>query len=304
MEKHAMYALHEEFSQLAEGKIQVPARSLESYVESALNPDVSKFHQKMVMKSGPLFKHFLASLPCIGEELARVGTALNRLSNCTGKHRRLFEADAFDGTFGRTLAEINCGGIESVCCSPNPLNHEIFYRAQDNQWSQHLAVGFDQIQLCHEQRAFDYFYEMAAFQFYGPNRNPLLTKASNLLSSSGVGIFLEKCTVGDDDAYRKNEDLKDRYHKARYFTDDEIEWKKTAMLSRMMAGEVSVFDLQAHLSSLFKYVDLAWQGGNFFEFIVFNDADVRKAFWDLCPGIVEPDYFKDMYRPLSVREDT
>lgn len=294
----AMYALRDHFSQLANGSIQVPSQPLVSYIKDSLEPEVAQFYQGMQGRSGPLFKHFLASLPCIGEELSRVGTTIKRLQKATGEQGHLFEADAFDGTFGRTVAETTLGQIRSVCCSPNAFNHEVFLRANDHNWSQHHAVGIDQINL--KQQQFDFFYEMAAFQFYGPERATLLKKSARLLSGNGVGFFLEKCKVGDESTYQKNEDIKDQFHKSRYFTREEVEWKKSMMLSQMKVGEISVHALEKQLRSLFKYVDLMWQGGNFFEFVVFNDAQTRETFWGVCPAISEPDYFKHQHRPLSL----
>lgn len=81
-------------------------------------PQVLDYHDRLIAGAGPLFSHFLASVPYILEELARVGVALTRLAQVNskdiGQTFSLFEVDAFDGTNGRALTGHSHGLIRRV----------------------------------------------------------------------------------------------------------------------------------------------------------------------------------------------
>ncbi|MEK6296560.1 MAG: hypothetical protein V4793_35375, partial [Paraburkholderia tropica] len=74
LENAPMIRMAEYFHSLATGSTQVPRQSVSSRVRHLLrDPEVLAYHDMMVAEAGPLFTHFLASVPAILEEMARVG---------------------------------------------------------------------------------------------------------------------------------------------------------------------------------------------------------------------------------------
>jgi hypothetical protein len=88
LQQSAMLKLAGHFHSLATGASQVPLQSLDSHLRSEIHdPQVLDYHDRLIAGAGPLFSHFLASVPYILEELGRVGVALTRLAQADGKKK-------------------------------------------------------------------------------------------------------------------------------------------------------------------------------------------------------------------------
>jgi hypothetical protein len=81
LQQSSMIRLAQQFEQLATGAAQVPRQPVLTRIRNRIaDTDVLEYHDRLVPKAGPLFSHFLASIPGILEEVSRVGVALSRLS--------------------------------------------------------------------------------------------------------------------------------------------------------------------------------------------------------------------------------
>ncbi|MCG3039929.1 acyl--CoA ligase [Streptomyces sp. S1A] len=301
----SMTGLADRFEAIATGRDQVPRVPVRSTIRDAF-PDrlLLDYQDAMVERSGPLFRHFLASVPGILEELSRVGVALARLAERRarpgGRGLTFYEADAFDGSNGRTLAAFADGRVTTLTSSPNRANEQWFHTWADPARSRYFPGS-----LFHLDRAglraapqyapfrdgFDVVYETAAFQFYGKDRAAQTAHLAEVLRPGGLAFFLEKLNHPDPREYERRERVKDEVHKARYFPPEEIERKRREMLTRMADGQVEFDDLVKTLGDRFAHVHLLWNGTNFYEFVACDDAGTLAEFLELAGEPFIPDGF-------------
>ncbi|WDM57314.1 class I SAM-dependent methyltransferase [Pseudomonas sp. NEEL19] len=304
LEQSAMLKLATYFHDLATGASQVPSQPLDSHIKSQIDdPQVLEYHDRLIAGAGPLFSHFLASVPYILEELSRVGVALSRLVSANpplaGQRYSMFEVDGFDGSNGRALAGHSKGLIVSFTCSPNLANQVVFERHADPAMSYFYPHSFFKVTTDLLQKreyhafkhGFDFIYEMAAFQFYSRDRGQQIDHIQRCLKPTGLVFFLEKLNHPDLKEYRRRERVKDEVFKTRYFTEDEIFWKREQMLAQMQNGQVSWDELASALSVRFKHVHMLWNSSNFCEFVASNDTQRIEQFLSLLGPIAQPPGF-------------
>jgi hypothetical protein len=104
-------------------------------------------------------------------------------------------------------------------------------------------------------------------------------------------FFLEKLNHEDLGQYLERERVKDNGFKTRYFSQEEIDWKRQQMLKQMQNGQVLMHELVEALSSHFKYVYLLWNSTNFYEFVATDDGAQLEQFLDLLGPVHQPDGF-------------
>ncbi|MCE0459885.1 class I SAM-dependent methyltransferase [Pseudomonas uvaldensis] len=304
LKSSSMLQLADHFHRLATGATQVPAQSLTSHIRHSIaDADVVAYHDRLVEDAGPLFLHFLASVPYILEEMARVGVALSRLSQARQATEPrtfgFFEIDAFDGSNGRALAAHSQGLISTFTTSPNQANQPHFDRHADPARSLFYPQSFLTLhpRLFAEEpyerfnEGFDYVYETAAFQFYTRDRKAQINHIKPLLKPGALVFFLEKLNHEDLGQYLERERVKDSGFKTRYFSEEEIDWKRQQMLEQMQNGQVLMHELVDALSSHFKYVYLLWNSTNFYEFVATDDGPRLEQFLSLLGPINQPEGF-------------
>lgn len=287
----AMFHLADRFDAIARGVDQVPRTPVRSSLRDRTDPEQLDYQDRMVGRAGPLFHHFLASVPAVLEEMARVGVALAGLAEDrarrAGRPFTFYEADAFDGTQGRTLAETARGQVRTLTSSPNHANRQWFDRDADPELSFFFpgslfaldegSVGADPALAAFHEGA-DAVYETAAFQFYGTDRAAQIDHLTRMLRPGGLAFFLEKLNHPDPQEYRERERAKDLFHKSRYFSAAEISRKRQEMLSSMHLGQVTFGALVRALGERFRHVHLLWNATNFYEFVACDDDETLQAF--------------------------
>ncbi|MCU7249863.1 class I SAM-dependent methyltransferase [Pseudomonas koreensis] len=304
LQQSAMLKLAEHFHSLATGASQVPLQSLHSHLRSQIDdPHVLDYHDRLIAGAGPLFSHFLASVPYILEELSRVGVALTRLAQASpreaGETFSLFEVDAFDGANGRALAGHSQGLIRSLTASPNRANQIPFEQHADPALSRFYPQSFFKVSPALLQtpeyqsfsQGFDFIYEMAAFQFYTRDRDRQIAHIRQFLKPGGLAFFLEKLNHPDPQEYQRREQIKDEAFKTRYFSEEEIRWKRQQMLEQMQNGQVTLEELVSALSARFKHVHLLWSSSNFCELVASDDSQQIERFLGLLGPVVQPAAF-------------
>ncbi|GAB2596141.1 hypothetical protein GCM10027168_31160 [Streptomyces capparidis] len=301
----SMVGLADRFDAIATGRDQVPRVPVRSTIRDRF-PDrrLLDYQDAMVERSGPLFQHFLASVPGILEEMSRVGVALadlaGRRAAREGRGLTFYEADAFDGSNGRTLAAFAEGRVTTLTSSPNRANERYFRTWADPARSRYFpgslflldrAVLREREEYAPFRDGVDVVYETAAFQFYGKDRAAQIAHLTEVLRPGGLAFFLEKLDHPDPLEYEHRERVKDEVHKARYFSPQEVERKKQEMLTRMVHGQVEFTDLVAALGERFEHVWLIWNGTNFHEFVACDDAELLAEFLELAGQPRIPDGF-------------
>lgn len=301
LQQSAMLKLAGHFHSLATGASQVPMQSLGSHLRAEIqDPLVLDYHDRLIEGAGPLFSHFLASVPYILEELSRIGAALTRLAEAnireTGQTFSLFEVDAFDGSNGRAVAGHSNGLIRSFTSSPNRANQVAFDRYADPALSRFypqsvFKVTPDLLQQPEYRlfsQGFDFIYEMAAFQFYSRDRDRQIAHIQQFLKPGGLVFFLEKLNHPDPEEYLRRERVKDEQFKTRYFSEEEIHWKRQQMLEQMQNGQVTFEELAGALCARFKCVHLLWNSSNFCEFVASDDPQQIERLVQLLGPVVQP----------------
>lgn len=301
----SMIGLADRFDAIATGRDQVPRVPVRSTIRDSIHDRrLLDYQDAMVETSGPLFQHFLASVPGILEEMSRVGIALSRLaerrSAVESRDFTFYEADAFDGTNGRTLAAFSQGRVKTLTSSPNKANEPWFHRYAEPRVSRYFPGSLFHLtsRTLHERDEYapfrdgvDFLYETAAFQFYGKERAAQIRHIADLLRPDGLAFFLEKLNHPDPQEYGRRERAKDEVHKAAYFTPEDIERKRQQMLLRMTDGQVEFDELVAALEDRFNHVHVIWHATNFYEFVASDDAGVLAEFLELAGGPFIPDEF-------------
>ncbi|CAG8865612.1 hypothetical protein PS627_01531 [Pseudomonas fluorescens] len=300
----AMFQLAEQFDQLAKGTRQVPKAPVDSHLKHLIqDKSIIEYHDLLIRESGPLFKHFLASVPYILEELCRIGVAISRYvasSENTGDPQFNFlDADAFDGSNARALASLSRGLINTLTTSPNQSNQRFFDEFRNPEFSSFFPRSILELTPAMLQNGsykkfstgFDFIYEMAAFQFYGNDRPHQITHIKKLLKSGGIVFFLEKLNHNDTEEYFHRERLKDNDFKHRYFTKEEILWKQNQMLEHMQSGQVVLSDLAQKIKENFRYAYLIWNSTNFYEIIASDDHTKIQSLMRKLGPTIQPDGF-------------
>lgn len=298
LEQSAMLQLASHFHNLATGASQVPLQSVASHLLH--DPRLLDYHDRLIAGAGPLFTHFLASVPYILEELCRIGVALAEVTQHSSRDAAqsvtLLELDAFDGSHGRALAGHSGGQVHSLTTSPNPANQAAFERHADARLSQFYPRSFltlvpSQLHLPPYQRfaeGFDFAYEMAAFQFYSQAREHHVAHVKRFLKADGLALFLEKLNHDDPHEYLRRERIKDEVFKTRYFSEAEINWKRQQMLNQMHNGQVTKAALLDVLRGQFRYVHLLWNSSNFYEFVASDNRERLEAFVASLEPVIQP----------------
>jgi len=78
---------------------------------------------------------------------------------------------------------------------------------------------------------------------YSPNRTKQIEFVTQHLKEGGIFVFVEKFQAAEVKDYQRREDQKDFGFKARYFSHDEIEGKKNAVLRTMFNNEVTLDEM-------------------------------------------------------------
>jgi SAM-dependent methyltransferase len=301
----AMLRLAEQFDDLAAGRRQVPRQPVRTeLLHEVADHRRMAYHNLLTSKMGPLFAHFLASVPYILEELCRVGVAIEALSRWRSERANhasaFFEADAFDGSNGRALGRYSDFKIATLTNSPNPANKEFFDRfveAGQAAFFQGTFLELDRSVLSSRAEyskfsaGFDYIYETAALQFYGTDRDWHVEHLANLLRPEGLAIFMHKLSHFDQAEFRERERRKDETFKTKYFTAEEIAWKREQMLDQMHTGLIPLQETIAVMKRHFRHVGLIWNSGNFHEILASNDRAMFDRFLSIIGEPIIPAEF-------------
>lgn len=269
-----------DFNKIAEGDIQVPKIGMQADKEFfSSRPDLVLFHDALKKNMGPLFHHFCASIPHVFEECCRTGAAVQKIANSAIYTEfppfLIGEIAGFDGAWARTILEYNQKNIRTLTTSPNKANQSTFLKLSRAKNAYFYLTDFPELTKEHFDLPplrpfsdkFDLIFENNAFQFYGAERDVQFMHAKNFLKSDGLFLCMEKLIHTCKKEYKKRELLKDSLFKTRYFSEEEIQWKKMYMLTTMQSRQVDRAALETVLKKIFSNVCLIWNSTNFFEYI-------------------------------------
>ncbi|MDH0117982.1 hypothetical protein [Agrobacterium pusense] len=129
------------------------------------------------------------------------------------------------------------------------------------------------------------------FQMYSPNRQQQIAFVRRNLKAKGLMIFLEKFRSQDIEEYRRRELEKDHGFKIRYFSEAEINRKKTNVLDAMNLNEVALDEMRCVLREVFSYAYIIWNSGNFYSIAASNSLRNLDLFVScLGPAAIPSEY--------------
>lgn len=289
------------FSSTAAGRAGVPIRrpSLDFRLLER-NPETERFAALHAVRQGPFDQHYLSSIPYRYEEEIRLGTAMLRYSSARQSPLTLYSLGTAEGTMARTISELADGQVLSLSCSPTIENQESFYAWGVPKHAQFFLGPFNHLSpeslsqtagLQDFASGFDIIFEDTTFQMYSPNRQQQIAFVRRNLKAKGLMIFLEKFRSQDVEEYRRRELQKDQGFKVRYFSEAEINRKKTNVLETMNLNEVTLDEMRSVLRDVFSYAYIIWNSGNFYSIAASNSLRNLDLFVScLGPAAIPSEY--------------
>lgn len=268
------------FASTAAGKSGMPTRR--PVADTRLLPDQDLLRAVVALhaaRQGHFDRHYHGSIPYRLEEECRMAHAVLRYALQRGVPLSLYSLGTAEGTMARTLSELSDGRIQTLSCSPNPENYECFLAYGEPSHAEFFVGPFHKLtkdilnseaRLAKFAPGFDFILEDTTFQMYSPNRAKQIEYVGQHLKDDGIFVFVEKFRARDLEEYARRERQKDVGFKARYFPQEEIDRKKTAVLGTMFNNEVTLAQMSDAIRARFKYCVMTWNSGNFYSLAASN----------------------------------
>lgn len=284
--------LVDEFANIASGLCGRPCRHVEPD-RSLLAGDLPSLNalEVYLTRSGTFESHFVASIPYILEEGARLSAAIVRYL-LARRHENngqlaVYTLGSAEGSLARTIAELGKGAVWTLNCSPNIENQREFWRCGAPPTSRFFLGPFFEVtpdRLASDpdmsvfRGGFDVIVEDTTFQMYCADRTLPISLATANLKPDGILVTIEKMRHEDPDEYWRRERQKDEDFKRRYFHDAAINHKRTQVLSVMQEREVMLDTLAEGLKPRFTCAAVFWNSGNFYSIAAAANAGQLRNF--------------------------
>lgn len=234
------------------------------------------------VRQGYFDQHYHGSIPYRLEEECRMAYAVLKYARYREVPLSLYSLGTAEGTMARTLSELSGGRIRSLSCSPNAENYKCFMAYGEPPDADFFVGPFHRLtkdvlgsnaRLARYACGFDVILEDTTFQMYSPNRAKQIEFVTQHLKEGGIFVFLEKFRAVDENDYARREWQKDFGFKARYFPQEEIEKKKTAVLKTMFNNEVTLKEMFHAIGAHFNHCVITWNSGNFCSVVASNSRE-------------------------------
>lgn len=149
----------------------------------------------------------------------------------------------------------------------------------------------------------DVVTEILGFQFFTKDRGPQIRRVKKMLSPNGIAIFVEKFSNVNEDIWNRNEDLKDKLWKSKFFTDEEIAAKKRNVLKDMGEYCYEYGAFKNLLRANFTYVAQIYHAGNFAGYACSDkpfNYEGAAIFKDYCADSIRMQIANDLLENLGV----
>lgn len=271
-------SLLDDFARIASGRCGQPFRRVEPdrSLLAGDRPSLAAL-EVYLARCGTFESHFVASIPYILEEGARLSAAIVRY--LLGRHNKangqptLYTLGSAEGSISRTVAQLGNGAICTLNCSPNVENQQEFWRRGAPPTSRFFLGPFFDVtpdRLASDpdmwafRGGFDVIVEDTTFQMYCADRSLPIGLAAANLKPDGILVTIEKMRHEDPDEYWRREQQKDDDFKRRYFRNEAIHHKRTRILSVMQEREAMLDNLVRAMQPRFACAAVFWNSGNFY----------------------------------------
>ncbi|MFD5035172.1 hypothetical protein ACFWM0_32850 [Streptomyces sp. NPDC058405] len=252
--------------------------------------DTLAFAVYLANYTGIFHRHLHASVPFFAEEECRLGLAISQYATDLAKRKgyptKFWSFGSAEAPMARAAVRHAEGALQAHCSSENTENFGDLRARPESNVSIEVGPFYD---LTHETfgemtgtsapaLSYDIIFEHTCFQMHHKERAAPLRILRERLENDGIFLIYEKLRDHDVDAYQAREQEKDREFKARFFSAQEVETKKSSILTYMEECQVYAEDLVAAIRPVAKYIVRVWQSGNFFGFVASNSEENLRDF--------------------------
>lgn len=293
------------FKQTASGKENIPCRTPAADTRLFSNDFQIQFSKALLRNSGAFVKHYFSSIPYSLEEECRLGTTILNLARLYPEPFQVYCLGMAEGAMARTISQLSDGKVSTLTTSPTAANEQTFYENGVIPNAYFICTPFFELpqhlntpEYKHFASGFDIIVEDTTFQMYSPDRASQINFVKRLLKDDGIFIFTEKFRHEDAAEYEARETQKDKSYKRRFFTEEQQNVKRNAVLNTMNSNEVTTSEMAEALAPHFAYKAIYWNSGNFQSIIATNSNEKFQRFLMLLGRECIP--FEYVYRELPV----
>lgn len=261
------------FAQTAAGERNQPTREPDADQRLFGTIKQCQFSKQLQLNTGPFVKHYFSSIPYSLEEECRLGTTIIDYADSFPAPFTVYCLGMAEGAMARTISQLSKRHVTTLTTSPTASNEASFYNNGSVPGAHFICTSF--FRLCeHLTEAeyavfadgFDIIIEDTTFQMYSTDRDSQIGFVRQFLKPDGLFIFTEKFSC-DADEYSARELQKDSSYKRRFFTDEQLNVKRLAVLNTMSGNEVTLAEMKDALDKHFRYKAIYWNSGNFYSIV-------------------------------------
>jgi len=275
------------------------------------------FKEDYQPRLGDFDDHIATSIPTFRDIQVKKGSAIVEMYKDTGAV--MYDLGGSEGGFAKSISSISGGAVETINLDANEdmiNSHNAKPVEGSTAIREAFYEGFDNLPVHRPAKKADVVHESMLFQFITPERENFVDEiVDNYLKDGGIFITEEKFQTKNEREYKNNEYQKNREHKAKYYTQEQIDAKTDSVLVGMKENQAMFEDYLSLLRKKFKYVDTYWTAGNFKGIVASNDqakvqeflerlGDTTSAFSDNKPRDIQGINEKTGTLLLSTFENT
>jgi hypothetical protein len=254
-----------------ENKKYIPSKAY-SY-DYKFNEKEENFKADYQPRLGDFDDHIATSIPTFRDIQVKKGTAITEMYKDTGAV--MYDLGGSEGGFVKSITSVSGGAIETINID---ANEDMIASHNNNPVEGSQGVreafleGFDDVPAHQPAKKADVVHESMLFQFITPQREKFVDEViDKYIKDDGIFITEEKFQTKDMEQYKKNELQKNKYHKGKYYTKEQIQTKGESVLVGMQENQAMIEDYLSLLRKKFKYVEVYWTAGNFKGIVASND---------------------------------
>lgn len=252
------------FADVVEGNLDKYKPSKEYEYTSEFNDEQTSFQEEYDTHKGNFDEHIATSIPDFRDTQVKKGAAIVKSLPDGGV---VYDLGGSEGGFAKSITKQSGGKIKTINVDPNPSMKEAFDKTPVEGAEivqEAFQEGFEDVKAHKPKVKGDVVHESMLFQFISPERASKVKEVKDkYLKPKGVFITEQKFKLTDENQQGRNEEIKDKKHKSKYFTEEQIKTKGEDVLVGMSDNQSNFDEYVDELNKQFKYVETYWTSGNF-----------------------------------------
>jgi len=200
-----------------------------------------------------------------------------RFLETVNKTPLVYDIGGSEGGFVKAISEVSEGRVATVNLEPNQSMAKAFNKKPTKRSeviTEAFYEGFDNFKKHTPKQKADVVHESMVFQFISSNRSEYLQEVkSKYLKTGGLFLTEEKLIPVDKKTWEQNEAKKDKKHKSKYYSEEQVSRKQEQVLTGMLKNQTYEVNYQVLLEDAFEHVVEYWDAGNFKGFVASDSKD-------------------------------